>query len=66
MEPVEASLVSIPLPALCANHRQSRPHQKMSSTSYSTGTSQEAIAGEVAAKIGLVRNAILHNRTDGR
>jgi EpsI family protein len=68
-EPVEASLVSIALPPpqtpITVNRyliQKDDAQQVVFCWYHSQG---RAIAGELAAKIGLVKNAILHSRTDG-
>jgi len=68
-EPVEASLVTIPLPApyapITVNRYLIQRDDAQQLVFYWYQSQGQAIAGEVAARIGLVKNAILRNRSDG-
>ncbi len=68
-EPVEASRLTIALPASSApitvNRYLVQKDQQMQVVLYWYQSHGRAIASEVAAKIELVRSAMAHNRTDG-
>src|SRR5262249_42020364 len=68
-EPIEASRVTIPLPpphtAITVNSYLLQKEREMQLVFYWYDAQGRAVAGEVAARIELVRNSILRNRTDG-
>jgi EpsI family protein len=68
-EPVEASRISIPIPGLATpisvNRYLIQKDNQMQVTLYWFQTQGKVVAGELSAKIELVRNALLKNRTDG-
>jgi len=68
-EPVEASRLTIALPASSApitvNRYLVQKDREMQVVLYWYQSHGRAIASEVAAKIELVRSAMVHNRTDG-
>jgi EpsI family protein len=68
-EPVEASRLSIQIPGrespISVNRYLIQKDNQMQVTLYWFQTQGKAVAGEVGAKIELVRNALLRNRTDG-
>ncbi len=68
-EPVEASQMSISIPGRAApisvNRYLIQKDNQMQVTFYWFQTQGAVIAGELDAKIALVRNALLKNRTDG-
>jgi EpsI family protein len=68
-EPVEASRLSIPIPGLATpisvNRYLIQKDNQMQVTLYWFQTQGKVVAGELGAKIELVRNAFLKNRTDG-
>ena len=68
-EPIEASKISIPIPGLATpisvNRYLIQKDNQMQVTLYWFQTQGKVVAGELSAKIELVRNALLKNRTDG-
>lgn len=68
-EPIEASRLSIPIPGRAApisvNRYLIQKDREMQVTLYWFQTQGKVVAGELGAKIELVRNALLRNRTDG-
>jgi len=68
-EPIEASRLSIPISGLAApisvNRYLIQKDNQMQVTLYWFQTQGAVVAGELSAKIALVRNALLKNRTDG-
>lgn len=68
-EPLEGSQVTIPLPPpfapITVNRYLIQKDQAQQLVFYWYHSQGRAIAGEVAARIELVKNAILRNRTDG-
>lgn len=68
-QPLEASRVTIPLPApyapITVNRYLIQKDRDMQVVFYWYHQQGQAIAGEVPARIEMVRNAILKNRTDG-
>ncbi len=68
-EPIEASRLSIPIPGrttpISVNRYLIQKDNEMQVTLYWFQTQGRVVAGEVGAKIELVRNALLKNRTDG-
>ena len=68
-EPIEASRLTIQIPGrdapISVNRYLIQKDNQMQVTLYWFQTQGKAVAGEVGAKIELVRNAILKNRTDG-
>lgn len=68
-EPVEASLVTIPLPAphgpITVNRYLIQKDDAQQLVFYWYHSQGRVIAGEVAAKIQMVKNSIIRHRTDG-
>ncbi|HKW94506.1 MAG TPA: EpsI family protein [Methylomirabilota bacterium] len=68
-EPVEAARLSVAVPGLptpiSVNRYLIQKDNQMQVTLYWFQTQGKVISGELAAKIELVRNALLRNRTDG-
>jgi EpsI family protein len=68
-EPVAASLITIPLPAaggsIIINRYLIQKDNDQQLVLYWYHSQGRAIAGEVAARIQMVKNSILRNRTDG-
>lgn len=68
-EPIEASRLSIRIPGrdapISVNRYLIQKDNQMQITLYWFQTQGKAVAGELGAKIELVRNALLRNRTDG-
>ena len=68
-EPIEASLVTIPLrpphPPIIVNRYVIQKDREQQVVLYWYQSQGQAVAGEVAARIAMVKSAILHNRTDG-
>lgn len=68
-EPIEASRLSIPIPGLATpisvNRYLIQKDNQMQVTLYWFQSQGKVVAGELGAKIELVRNALLKNRTDG-
>ena len=67
-EPIEASASWFPCPAARAHRGESLPLQKdrdQQVVLYWYQSQGKAVAGELAAKIEMVRSAITRNRTDG-
>lgn len=68
-EPIEASRLSIRIPGrdapISVNRYLIQKGNQMQITVYWFQTQGKVVAGELSAKIGLVRNALLKNRTDG-
>jgi EpsI family protein len=68
-EPIEASRLTVILPApyapITVNRYLVQKHREMQVVLYWYQAHGRVMAGEVAAKIELVRGAIAHNRTDG-
>lgn len=68
-EPVEASQMSIQIPRLAApisvNRYLIQKDNQMQVALYWFQTQGKVVTGELSAKIALVRNALLKNRTDG-
>ena len=68
-EPIEASRLDIPIPERSApisvNRYLIQKDNEMQVTLYWFQTQGKAVAGELGAKIELVRNSLLKNRTDG-
>lgn len=68
-EPLEASMVTIPLPAphpsIIVNQYLIQKDQSQQLVFYWYHEQGKVVAGEVAARIEMVRSAILRNRTDG-
>jgi EpsI family protein len=68
-EPVEASLVTIPLgpqyPAITVNRYLVQKDREQQVVLYWYQSQGQAIAGEVPARIAMVKRALAHNRTDG-
>jgi EpsI family protein len=68
-EPLEATMVTIPLPApyppITVNSYLIQKDQAQQLVFYWYHEQGKVIAGEVAARIEMVRSAILRNRTDG-
>jgi EpsI family protein len=68
-EPVEASQMTIQIPGLAApisvNRYLIQKDNQMQVTLYWFQTQGKVVTGELSAKIELVRNALLKNRTDG-
>jgi EpsI family protein len=68
-EPVEASQMTIQIPGLAApisvNRYLIQKDNQMQVTLYWFQTQGKVVSGELSAKIELVRNALLKNRTDG-
>jgi len=68
-EPIEASRLSIQVPGRAApisvNRYLIQKDNQMQITVYWFQTQGKVVAGELGAKIELVRNALLRNRTDG-
>jgi EpsI family protein len=68
-EPVDASRLTIalpgPYPPITVNRYLVQKDREMQVVLYWYQSHGRAIAGEVAAKIELVRSALAHNRTDG-
>jgi EpsI family protein len=68
-EPVEASLLTIPLrpphPPLIVNRYLIQKEREQQVVLYWYHAQGQAIAGEVPARIAMVKSALVHNRTDG-
>jgi EpsI family protein len=68
-EPVEASLVTVPLPGghppLTVNRYLIQKEREQRVVLYWYQSQGQAIAGEVPARIAMVKSALVHNRTDG-
>jgi EpsI family protein len=68
-EPVEASRLTVILPAphapITVNRYLVQKHREIQVVLYWYQSHGRVMAGEVAAKVELVRGAITHNRTDG-
>ena len=68
-EPIEASKLSIRVPGsdtpISVNRYLIQKDNQMQITIYWFQTQGKVVAGELGAKIELVRNALLRNRTDG-
>ena len=68
-EPLEASTVSIPLPAPYGTIRLNRyliqKDQEQQMVFYWYQAQGEPVTGEMAARVALVKSAIVRNRTDG-
>ena len=68
-EPVEASLVTIPLrppnSAITVNRYLVQKDREQQVVLYWYQSQAQAIAGEVPARIAMVKRALVHNRTDG-
>jgi EpsI family protein len=68
-EPIEASKLSIRIPGrdtpIWVNRYLIQKDNQMQITLYWFQTQGKVVAGELGAKIELVRNALLRNRTDG-
>jgi len=68
-EPVEASLITIPLrpphPPLIVNRYLIQKEREQQVVLYWYHAQGQAIAGEVPARIAMVKSALVHNRTDG-
>ncbi len=68
-EPIEASRLSIRVPGrdtpISVNRYLIQKDNQMQITLYWFQTQGKVVAGELGAKIELVRNALLRNRTDG-
>ena len=68
-EPVEASLVAIPLrppyPPITVNHYLIQKDREQQVVLYWYHSQAQVIAGEVPARIAMVRNALARHRTDG-
>jgi EpsI family protein len=68
-DPIEASLVTIPLrpphPPIIVNRYVIQKDREQQVVLYWYQSQGQAIAGEVPARIAMVKSAILHNRTDG-
>jgi len=68
-EPIEASRLSIQVPGrdapISVNRYLIQKDNQMQITLYWFHTQGKVVAGELGAKIELVRNALLRNRTDG-
>jgi EpsI family protein len=68
-EPVEASLVTIPLrapdPPITVNRYLVQKDREQQVVLYWYHSQGQAIAGEIPAKIAMVKGAIVRNRTDG-
>ena len=68
-EPIEASRISIRIPGrdrpITVNRYLIQRGNQMQITVYWFQSQGKVVAGEVSAKIELVRNALLKNRTDG-
>jgi EpsI family protein len=68
-EPVEASFVTIPLPPphspIIVNRYLIQKDREQQVVLYWYHSQGQVIAGEVPARIAMVRSALVHNRTDG-
>jgi EpsI family protein len=68
-EPVEASLVTIPLrpphPPIIVNRYLVQKDREQQVVLYWYHSQGQVFAGEVSAKIAMVKNALVRNRTDG-
>ncbi len=68
-EPIEASLLTIVLPApyapITVNRYLIQKDREQQVVLYWYQSQGKAVAGELAAKVDMVRSAILRNRTDG-
>src|SRR5437867_3099314 len=68
-EPVEASLVTIslgpPYPAITVNRYLVQKDREQQVVLYWYQSQGQVIAGEVPARIAMVKRALVHNRTDG-
>jgi EpsI family protein len=68
-EPVESSLLTIPLPPphppIIVNRYLIQKDREQQLVLYWYQSQGQAIAGEVPARIAMVKSALVHNRTDG-
>lgn len=68
-EPVESSLLTIPLPPphppIIVNRYLIQKDREQQVVLYWYHSQGQVIAGEVPARIAMVRSALVHNRTDG-
>jgi len=68
-EPIEASLLTVVLPApyspITVNRYLIQKEREQQVVLYWYQSQGKAVAGELAAKVDMVRSAILRNRTDG-
>jgi EpsI family protein len=68
-EPVEASLLTVPLPAphppIAVNRYLIQKERAQQVVLYWYQSQGQAIAGEVPARIAMVKSALVRNRTDG-
>jgi EpsI family protein len=68
-EPLEATMLTIALPsphaAITVNRFVIQKEQAQQVVLYWYHSQGQAVAGEVAARVAMVRNAIVRNRTDG-